>query len=103
MARAAQLHPHPDSRPRALRNTHVIIHGFHLILDQQHSLSQLSFFFFGFLGLHLRHMEFPRLGVQLELQLSAYTAAVAIPDPSCGLHHSSWKCWVLNPLSEARD
>ena len=27
----------------------------------------LSFLFFGFLGLHLRHMEVPRLGVQLEL------------------------------------
>ena len=27
------------------------------------------FFFFGSLGLHLRHMEVPRLGVELELQL----------------------------------
>uniref|UniRef100_A0A8D0X0T5 Actin-related protein 2/3 complex subunit 4 n=2 Tax=Sus scrofa TaxID=9823 RepID=A0A8D0X0T5_PIG len=26
-------------------------------------------------------------------------------DPSCicDLHHNSWHCWILNPLSEARD
>ena len=33
------------------------------------------FFFFVFLGLHLQHVEVPRLGVQLELQLPAYTTA----------------------------
>ena len=28
-----------------------------------------------------------------------------MPDPShvCDLHHSSWQCQILNPLSEARD
>ena len=35
----------------------------------------LPFFFF-FLGLHLRHMEVTRLGVELELQLLAYTTAM---------------------------
>ena len=39
----------------------------------------LQFFFFLLLGLYPRHMEVPRLGVQLELQLLAYTTAV--PDP----------------------
>ena len=36
-------------------------------------------------------MKVPRLGVQTELQLPAYTIATAIPDPShiCDLHHSS--------------
>ena len=31
--------------------------------------------------------------------------ATAMPDPShlCDLHHSSWQCQILNPLSEARD
>ena len=50
-------------------------------------------------------MEFPRLGVKLELQLLAYTTATAMPDLShvCDLHHSSWQHWILNPLSEARD
>ena len=50
-------------------------------------------------------MEVPRLGVQSELQLLAYATATAMPDPSrtCNLHHSSWCCGNLNPLSEARD
>ena len=33
--------------------------------------------FFCFLGLHSRHMEVPRLGSKLELQLPAYTMATA--------------------------
>ena len=58
-----------------------------------------------FLGPHLRHMEVPRLGVQLELQLPGCTTATVTWDPSriFGVHHSSWQCWVLNPLSKARD
>ena len=37
------------------------------------------------------HMEVPRLGVQLELQLLAHTTATAMPDPShlCHLHQRS--------------
>ena len=37
-------------------------------------------------------MEVPRLGVELEIQLPAYTTATATPDPSgvCELHQSSW-------------
>ena len=36
---------------------------------------------------------------------ASYTTATAMPDPSCvcDLHHSSRQCWILNPLSEARD
>ena len=34
-------------------------------------------FVFVFLGLHLRHMEAPRLGVKLELQLPAYSHSSA--------------------------
>ena len=46
----------------------------------------------------------PRLGVELELQLLAYATATATLDPSCvwDLHHSSWQCQILNPLSKAR-
>ena len=40
----------------------------------------IYFFFPSFLGLHPRHMEIPRLGVELELQLLAYITAT--PDPS---------------------
>ena len=50
-------------------------------------------------------MEVPRLGVESELQLPAYTTATATPDPSriCNLHHSSQQYQILNPLSEAKD
>ena len=60
------------------------------------------FFFFCFLGPHL---QVPRLGVKLELQLSAYTTATATQELShiCDPHHSSPKCRILNPLSEASD
>ena len=40
----------------------------------------LSFLFF--LGPYLQHMEDPRPGGELELQLLAYTTATATPDPS---------------------
>ena len=51
-------------------------------------------------------MEVPRLGVELELQLPACTTTTAMPDLTrvCDLYHSSWQCWILNPLmSRARD
>ena len=40
------------------------------------------FFFLVFLGPPLRHMEVPRLGVELELQLLIYATATATGDPS---------------------
>ena len=42
-----------------------------------------------FLGLQLGHMEVPRLGVELELQLRAHTTVTARRDSSCVcvLHH----------------
>ena len=63
------------------------------------------FFFFVFLGLHSWHMEVPRLGVQLELWPPAYARATAMQDLSlvCNLHYSSWQCWILNSVKEARD
>ena len=50
-------------------------------------------------------MEVPRLRVESELQLLAYTTAAATRDPSCvsDLCHSSQQCQILNALSEARD
>ena len=63
------------------------------------------YFNFTFLGPHSQHMEVPKLGVTLELQLPAYATATATRDPShvCYLHHSSRQCWILSPLSEAGD
>ena len=62
-------------------------------------------FCFCFLGLHPRHMEAPRLRVQSDLQLPAYTMAMAGQDPSCicNLHHRSRQRRILHPLSKARD
>ena len=58
------------------------------------------------LGPHLPHMEFPRLGVESELRLLAYTTATATAtrDPShvCDLYLSSQQRWIPDPLSEAR-
>ena len=53
----------------------------------------------------LKHMEVHRLRVNSELQLLAYATVTAMWDLSCiyDLHHSSRQCWILNPLSEARD
>ena len=69
------------------------------------SSSFLLFFFFFFLQLHLQHMELPRLGVKLELQLLAYATPTATPDPSCicNLHHSLQQCQSHNPLSQEKD
>ena len=45
----------------------------------------------------LGHMEVPRLGVELEIQLPAYTKGTEMPDPSCicYLPYSSWQCGSL--------
>ena len=72
-------------------------------------LTFFSFFFFCFLGLHLWHIEVPRLGVESELQLWASTTATAtataVQDPShtCDLHHSSLQHQIPYPLSEGGD
>ena len=67
-------------------------------IEPQRDGVHVSFFFLSFFGLNLRLMEIPRLGVESELQLSAYTTATAMPDPSwiCDLHHSSQQRWILN-------
>ena len=50
-------------------------------------------------------MEVPRLEVESEMQLLAYTTAITMRDLSlvCSLHCSSWQCQILNPLTKARD
>ena len=72
-----------------------------------HKITLLGFYFilFCFLGPHPRHMEVPRLGGQLELQLWVYARATATKDPNhiYSLHHSSRQCWIFNPLSKTRD
>ena len=62
-------------------------------------------FNFCFLGPRPWHMEVPRLGLELEVQLLAYTTATATWDLShvCNLHCSSQQPQILNLLSGARD
>ena len=59
----------------------------------------LFLFLFCIVGPHLQHVEVPRLGVESEVQLPPY--ATTTLDLSCvfNLRHSSWQCWILNPLS----
>ena len=61
-------------------------------------------YLFIFLGLHLRHMEVPRLGVESEQQLPTYTTIIAAQDPNgvCDLYHSSWQHGTLNPVSKGQ-
>ena len=62
-----------------------------------------NFFFFGFIGPHLPHMEVPRL--EANRRYSRQPRATAMQDPShvCDLHHSSLQHQILNSLNEARD
>ena len=50
-------------------------------------------------------MEVPRLGVESELKLPAYTTATATwiqaESVTYSLHPSSWQRWILKPLSGA--
>ena len=67
------------------------------------SLAVFFFFFFFFLllGLHLQHMEVPRLRVKSERQLPACSTAIAMQDSGCicNLYCS----WIPSALSKARD
>ena len=62
------------------------------------------FLFFLFLWLHLRHMEVPMLGVELELYCKLYHSHGDTDLSSIwNLLHSLWEGCILNPLSKARD
>ena len=71
-----------------------------ILTRQESSFTYLLFSFFRATPLA---NEVPRLGVQSELQLPAYTTAKQDLSCFCNLHHTSWQCQILNPLSEARD
>ena len=56
----------------------------------------ILFYFCLFLGLHPWHMEIPRLGVKLELQLLACPTATWVLSSICDLHHSSQQHRIPN-------
>ena len=103
----------PNSIPQAHAHGRADVHenSFHILADREvlsKAQTRYWFFvcsFFGFLGLHPWHIEFPRLRVKLELWLPAYGTATATQDPShiCNLHYSSGQRRILHPLSEAKD
>ena len=63
---------------------------------------------FCFLGPPTRRMDVPRLGVESELQLPAYTTAAATatatqdPRRICDLHLNSQQSWFLNPTERGQ-
>ena len=84
----------------------------YILIDTGQNLNPLSHngnsficIFFNFFGLQVQHMEIPRLGVKLKLQLPVYTTAAAMQDPShvFDLCHCSRQCQVIHPLNETRD
>ena len=85
--------PPPISLSIQIIKSYLHCHIFYLFL----------FLFFCFLGPHPWHMEVPRLGVKLKLQLPAFTMAIRNLSCICDLHHSSWQHCIPDPLSEARD
>ena len=71
--------------------------------DKIKVVNQMTFFFFFvFIGPYPWHVEVPRLGVELELHLPAYTTAMGTLR-ICNLHLSSQQRRILNLLSKARD
>ena len=54
------------------------------------SFLSFPFFFLFFLWPHFQHMEITRLGIKSQ-------------PLAPGLHHNTRQCWILNPLSRARD
>ena len=70
---------------------------------QPYGLPVLLFFFL-LLGPHMQHLEVPRLWVEQELHLLAYTTARATQDPShiCDLHRSSQQRWTLCPIKQGQ-
>ena len=95
-----------DSKMHLLPSYFIISHvGLHCTSYAVIIICLILYFMFCFLGPHLRHMDVPRLGVESELQLLAYTTATATLDLSCvfDLYHSSQHLPILNPLSKARD
>ena len=62
-------------RPGQRVTAHVSVDASFTEGKKSHQKKKSLFSFFSFLGLHLRHMEVPRLGIKSELQLPAYTTA----------------------------
>ena len=71
------------------------------LAGSEHSINDMCVcIYWGGGKLHSQHMEVPRLGVSRQPTPKPQQCGI---QAICGLHHSSRQCWILNPLSEARD
>ena len=107
--RPSQTRPGPhlhlgidDLSPEGPQVKHTI--GRWKVWTPKYSGESLSLSFFSLFRATCGLMVVPRLGVKSELQLWAYTAVTAMPDPShiCYLHCSLRQCRILNPMSHNR-
>ena len=60
-------------------------------------------FFFVFCLLRATPVAYGASQARRRVEAVAMTTATWYLSHVCNLHHSSWQCWILNPLSEARD
>ena len=58
---------------------------------------------YSFLGPQLWHVEIPRLGIELELQLLAFATDTEMWDRAASATYTTRQCCILNPLSKARN
>ena len=89
------------NEPQRCKMTCIWSHAKEALAKSEMQIKPFFLSFFNFLGLYMWHMIVPSLGVELELQLLAYTTATTTRDLS--LHQSSWQPQILSALSEARD
>ena len=66
---------------------------------QKQNVLVSSIFFFFFLGLHLRHMEVPRLGVESDLQWLAYAHSHSNTGSELHLQPILQRTGMLDPLT----
>ena len=94
------------ARPGIEPTSSVMLLRFVSAEPERNSLTLLFFFWsfcLLFLGPHLRYMEVPRLAGPIGAVASGLRQTTLDPIHVCNLYHSSRQCWILNPLSKARD
>ena len=69
------------------------------------SIFSITFFFLFRAALVAYISSQTRGGIKAIAASLSTATSIATADLSCfcNLHHSSWQCWIVNPLSEVRD
>ena len=73
--------------------------------QEHHSFFFNFIYLFVFLGHTCSIWRFPDSGSNRSCSHWPIPQPQQLRDPNCicHLHHSSWQCWILNPLSKSRD